>query len=417
MTGPLAVAVVGAGKISEQYLGNMRGYPDLDVRFVADLFPDRARAQADQYGVADAGTVEEALARDDIELVVNLTIPAAHAEVASAALARGKHVWNEKPIAAEKRAAVDLVAQASSSGLLIGTAPDTFLGPGLQVARRMIEHGDIGTPLSASIVFQTAGPHVWHPNPDFLYQAGGGPLFDMGPYYLTALAQLFGPITRVAALGSSSGPTRTIGSGPRAGEEFDVTVPTQVSALYAFASGLNAQATFSFDSALQRVGVLEIAGTEATIATPDPNRFAGDIRLTASGSAGERIIPVGDGAAGRGIGAVDMARAIRLGEYGRHRAGGDLALHVLDAMFATAESIESGSFVEVTSDFAPVPALPDGWDPHRADGLNPVADRRGGRMSGPDRPAPRADREYLCRLMHHSISPAKSDFDSGGSWC
>jgi predicted dehydrogenase len=364
MTGPLAVGVIGAGKISEQYLTNMKQYPDLDVRFVADLFPDRARAQADAYGVAGAGTVADALARDDLELIVNLTIPAAHAEVGAAAIASGKHVWNEKPIAAEVAPAAALVQQADAAGLLVGTAPDTFLGPGLQTSRRMIEAGDIGTPLTASIVFQSPGPHLWHPNPEFLYQAGGGPLFDMSPYYLTALAQMFGPIRRAAALGSSAGPTRTIGAGPRAGESFEVTVPTHVSALYEFENGLKAQATFSFDSALKRVGVLEIAGTGGTLSAPDPNMFTGDIRLVPADGE-ESITPAGNRPAGRGIGVVDMARVIRGvdGGAGRHRAAGDLALHVLDVMFATARSIDTGSFVDIGSGFEPVAALPDGWDP------------------------------------------------------
>ncbi len=365
-TGPLVVGVVGAGKISEQYLANMAQYPDLAVRYVADLYPDLARSRAEQYGVPESGTVDALMARDDVELIVNLTIPVAHAEVASAALSSGKHVWNEKPIAAARDDAARLVAQAEAAGLLIGTAPDTFLGPGLQKTRQMIENGDIGTPLTASIVFQNSGPHSWHPNPDFLYQAGGGPLLDMGPYYLTALAQIFGPITRVAALGSSAGPTRVIGSGPRQGQSFDVTVPTHVSALYEFAGGLKAQAVFSFDSALKRIGILEISGTDATIASPDPNHFTGDIRLVTAGAPDERLIPVGETPAGRGIGAVDMARAIRGGAaYGGHRATGALALHVLEAMSATAESIETGEFVRVESVFAPIPALPEGWDPTR----------------------------------------------------
>lgn len=363
MPGPLGVGVIGAGKISEQYLANMKQYPDLDVRFVADLFPERARTQADAYGIDGAGTVEELLQRDDVELVVNLTIPAAHAEVGASVIAAGKHLWNEKPIAAERAPAAALVQQAVDAGLLVGTAPDTFLGPGLQVSRKMIEDGRIGTPLTATIVFQSPGPHRWHPNPDFLYQAGGGPLFDMSPYYLTALAQMFGPIRRAVALGSSAGPTRTIGAGPRQGESFEVTVPTHVSALYEFESGLKAQATFSFDSALQRVGVLEIAGTGGTLATPDPNMFTGDIRLVPADGE-ESTTAAGDRPAGRGIGVVDMARAIRgVDGTGRHRAAGDLALHVLDVMFATAESIDTGSFVAIDTGFVPVTALPDGWDP------------------------------------------------------
>ena len=229
--GPVGVGVVGAGTISEQYLANMATFPDLDVRFVADLRPELARRQADRFGVAGSGTLAQALAHDGVELVVNLTVPAAHADVASAALAAGKHVWNEKPIAADLASGEALVAQAEAAGRLLGTAPDTFLGPGLQTVRRMIEAGAIGTPLTASVVMQYAGPHQWHPNPDFLYQPGAGPLFDMGPYYLTALSQTFGAVTRVAARGASAGPTRVIGDGPRAGEEIPVAVPTYVAAL------------------------------------------------------------------------------------------------------------------------------------------------------------------------------------------
>lgn len=360
-TGPVGVGVVGAGKISEQYLANMATFPDLDVRFVADLVPERARAVADEYGVAGAGTVEQLLVRDDVQLVVNLTIPVAHADVASAALSAGKHVWNEKPFTIDRESGRALLRQADVADLLIGCAPDTFLGPGLQTARRMIDRGDIGEPLTASIVFQTPGPHLWHPNPDFLYQPGGGPLFDMAPYYLTALSQVFGPVTGVGARGASASPTRVIGAGPRAGEVFEVKVATYVTAIYDFRTGGIAQATFSFDSPLARVGVLEIAGSEATLAAPDPNKFTGDIKVVKSGEEGWQTIPVSGVQGGRGIGAVDMARALRGG--GRHRATGELGLHVLDAMLATAESIESRTFVPVRSDFEPVEALPKDWDP------------------------------------------------------
>jgi predicted dehydrogenase len=215
--GPIGVAVIGAGTISDQYLADMVVYPDLDVRFVADMFPDRAREQADKYGVPGSGSVEEALRHDDVGLVINLTIPAAHAVVAHQALDAGKHVWNEKPLATNRDDAQELVERAEELGLRLGGAPDTVLGPGIQAARRFIERGDIGRALTASVVMQSSGPHHWHPNPDFLFQAGAGPLLDMGPYYLTALTQIFGPVRRVVALGSTAGPTRTIGMGPRAG--------------------------------------------------------------------------------------------------------------------------------------------------------------------------------------------------------
>jgi predicted dehydrogenase len=364
-SGSVGIAVIGAGTISDQYLSNMVAYPDLAVVFVADVFADRAREQADRYGVAGSGTVEEALARDDVEIVVNLTIPAAHAEIAERALSAGKHVWNEKPLATSRADAEALAARADSVGLLLGGAPDTALGPGIQTARRMIERGDIGRPATASVVMQNSGPHRWHPNPDFLYQSGGGPLLDMGPYYLAALTQVFGPIRRVVALGSSTDSVRTIGAGPRAGQSFDVTVATYVSALYEFRDGGVAQATFSFDSQLERVGVIEIAGTEATLIAPDPNEFGGRINVVraaqAEGATVRTCLDVPPGAAGRGIGPLDMARALRSGQA--HRASGRLALHILDALLATEESMARGGFVEVRSDMQATMAVPADWNP------------------------------------------------------
>jgi predicted dehydrogenase len=359
--GPVGVGVIGAGTISTAYLANMTSFPDLAVRFVADLVPERAAQQAAAYGVAGSGTVGELLARDDVEIAVNLTIPAAHAEVGAAALAAGKHLWNEKPLAADRKSAAALLSQAEEAGLLVGCAPDTVLGPGLQAARRMIERGDIGRPLTAAAVMQYPGPHAWHPNPDFLYQAGGGPLFDMAPYYLTALTQLFGPITRVAARGSSASPTRVIGTGPRAGQSFDVTVPTYIAAVYDFAAGQIAQLTLSFDSPLVRIGVVEVAGTEATLATPDPNTFLGDVRIARTGEERWETVPVTGVEGGRGIGVLDMARALRTGA--QHRATGRLGLHVLDAMFATATSIAEDRFVTVDSAYEAIPPMPADFDP------------------------------------------------------
>lgn len=363
--GPVGIAVIGAGTISDQYLADMVVYPDLDVRFVADMFTDRAREQADKYGVPGSGSVEEALRRDDVDIVINLTIPAAHAVVAHQALDAGKHVWNEKPLATNRDDAQKLVERAEELGLRLGGAPDTVLGPGIQTARRWIERGDIGTPLTASVVMQNSGPHHWHPNPDFLFQAGGGPLLDIGPYYLTALTQLMGPVNRVVALGSTSGPSRTIGMGPRAGQSFDVTVPSYVGALYEFRGGGVAQATFSFDAHLERAGVVEIAGTEGTLIAPDPNMFGGVVEVVRAqqgeGNTLRTSVNVREGRSGRGIGALDMARSIRSEEP--HRASGRVALHVLDALLATAESIESGSFVDIGSEVEPSSVVPVGWDP------------------------------------------------------
>jgi len=229
--GPVGVAVIGCGTISDQYLANLTAFPDLRVLCCADLDADRARKQAAAYGVPAAVTVNQALARPDVELVVNLTIPAAHAEVSLAAVAAGKSVWTEKPLALDTAAAARLLADADRAGVRVGCAPDTVLGAGLQTVRRLIADGAIGEPQVALALMQNPGPDQWHPAPEFLFQRGAGPLFDIGPYYLSALATIFGPAAQVAAVGRRARERRVIGAGPRAGTAFDVEVFTHVSAL------------------------------------------------------------------------------------------------------------------------------------------------------------------------------------------
>jgi len=233
-TGPVGVGVIGAGVISDQYLSNLTVFPDVKVHFIADIDLPRAAAQAEKWGVAGSGTVEELLANDDIEIVVNLTIPAAHVEVALQALAAGKHVWGEKPYALDRSSAAELREAARAAGKTVSVAPDTFLGAGLQTALRTIRDGRIGTPLNGLTLFQSPGPESWHPSPEFLFAYGAGPLFDIGPYYITTLVQAFGPVAKVTATSSKSRATRTIGSGPKAGTEFPVDVPTNHSALIEF---------------------------------------------------------------------------------------------------------------------------------------------------------------------------------------
>lgn len=359
--GRVGVGVIGAGVISNQYLENLTSFPDLDVRFVADIDLERAKAQADKYGVPGSGTVEDLLADDDIEIVVNLTIPKVHVEVALQALAAGKNVWSEKPFALDRASGRELLEAAHAAGLRVATAPDTFLGSGIQSARRLIENGDIGAPLTALTLMQSPGPESWHPNPDFLFQEGAGPLFDIGPYYLTALVQIFGPVARVSASASRARETRVIGSGPRAGEEFAVTVPTHVSALYEFESGQTAQAVFSFDSKLGRTQ-FEVAGVEGTVVVPDPNTFEGE--LLVHGGDGVETVPSTGTTDGRGIGVVELARAIRAGVP--ERASGEQAYHVLDIMVSTIEAGESRTPVEVESTVDVAPALPEDWDPRAA---------------------------------------------------
>ena len=358
---PVGVAVVGCGTISDQYLANLTSFPDLRVLCCADLDLERAKTQAEKYGVPGAGSTAQAIGHPEVELVVNLTIPAAHAEVTSQAVALGKSVWVEKPLALDTAAGRELLAEAAQAGVRLGCAPDTVLGAGLQTARRLISEGAIGVPQTALALMQDPGPDRWHPDPEFLFRPGAGPLYDMGPYYLTALASVFGPAVSVAALGRRSRDQRVIGRGPRAGTKFQVDVPTYVASLLGYAGGAAASVLFSFDSPLRRHGFVEISGTEATLAMPDPNGFGGEVRIRPAGSAEWTVIPATGATAGRGIGALDMARAIRAGVP--HRASGDLALHVLDTMEAVARSIAGGTFEPVPTTF-PVPdVLPAGWDP------------------------------------------------------
>jgi predicted dehydrogenase len=360
-TGPVGVGVIGAGVISDQYLGNLTVFPDVEVRFIADIDLPRAASQAEKWGVAGSGTVEELLADDDIEIVVNLTIPAAHVEVALQALAAGKHVWGEKPYALDRDSAAQLRDAARAAGKTVSVAPDTFLGAGLQTALRTIRDGRIGKPLNGLTLFQSPGPESWHPSPEFLFAYGAGPLFDIGPYYITTLVQAFGPVKKVTATASKSRATRTIGSGPKAGTEFPVEVPTNHSALIEFENGGSAQSVFSFESDRGRTGFVEIAGETGTVVFPDPNNFDGDTELYALGSDEPETIPAVGSTYSRGTGVVDLARALRVGE--ENRVPGALAFHVLDVMVSIAEAAERGETVLVESTVSPSPTLPEGWDP------------------------------------------------------
>ncbi len=362
-TGPVGVGIIGAGVISTQYLDNLTTFPDVRVLFIADIDLTRAEERATAYGVPGFGTVDELLAHPDIEIVVNLTIPAAHVEVATKVLAAGKHVFGEKPFSLDRESGKALLADAAARGLRVATAPDTFLGAGLQTGKRMIEQGRIGTPLTALTLFQARGPEAWHPNPDFLYAKGGGPLFDMGPYYITTLVQNLGPVARVSATASMARATRVIGSGPRAGEEFPVEVPTHVSALLEFESGASAQSVFSFQSPLVRAGFVEFSGTVGTLVFPDPNNFDGDLLLWGEESEEAETIPT-TAIASRGTGVVDLARAIRGGVP--ERASGEQAFHVVDILVSILEAAETGQWVEVASTVALAESLPEDWDPRTA---------------------------------------------------
>jgi predicted dehydrogenase len=369
--GPVGVGFIGTGMISDTYLQNLTSFPDLRVVILGDLDERRAHAQAVKHGVRESGSPDDVLAHPDVELVVNLTIPAVHAEVASRALAAGKHVWTEKPISVDRESGQALLAQAEAAGLLTGVAPDTVLGPGVQTARRAIARGDIGVPLTAHTVMQYIGPDTFHPDPEFLFRRGAGPLFDMGPYYVTTLIHVFGPVDAVAAFGSQSRTTRTIQVGDRAGTAFPVEVPTHVSALARFENGGVSQSVFSFQSPLARTGVVEIAGTEGTLVIPDPNAFTGEVLITripeaaaADGDPEWHQVPVTGVLTGRGLGVLDLARCIRSGR--QPLASGALGYHVLDTLVSIDEAVTSGETVRVRSTVPPVPLVADDVDPFAA---------------------------------------------------
>ena len=356
--GPVGIGVVGCGNISDEYLTTMGAFPDLRIVGLADLDLSRAAARAATYDIGFSGTTAELLARDDVELVVNLTVPSVHAQVTLEGIAAGKHVWSEKPIATDRDAGRELLAAASAAGVTLGVAPDTVLGPGVQTARRRIEAGEIGTPLTALAIMQNPGPDLWHPNPAFLYAAGAGPLFDLGPYYLTALVHLLGSFVRVSALGTRARDSRVIRNGPRAGTAFPVEVPTHVAVLAEFESGATATIVLSFESPLRR-SLIEITGSEATLQVPDPNEFSGDIVVSRPADEEPVTTPTDDVAYGRGIGVLDMARAIRAG--GRPRASGELGLHVLDVMVAIERSAASDLACAVDSRVERPPVAPPDW--------------------------------------------------------
>jgi predicted dehydrogenase len=362
--GPVGVGLIGAGNISTSYLTNLTQFADLAVLFVADLDLERAKSQAERFGVPGYGTVEELLASDAIEIVVNLTIPAVHFEIGRRILAAGKHVWSEKPLALTEPDAALLLTEAAAAGLRVACAPDTVLGAGVQTALRCLTHGDIGRPLTATTMFQVPGPESWHPGPEFLFALGSGPLFDMGPYYLTTLVHAFGSAARVQAVSSKSHETRTIGSGPRAGTVFPVEVPTHYAALISFHDGQSSQSTFSFQQARPRAGFVEITGTDGTLVFPDPNRFNGDSTLWRFDSKEPTTITAEGSTFGRGTGVVDLARCLRAGVP--EHASGAIAAHVLDTLLGIREAADIGEPVSIHSTVTKPAPLDPSFDPSTA---------------------------------------------------
>lgn len=343
------IGIIGAGTISAAYLEAARSFEALEVVAIADLDVERSEARAKQFGVPRALTVDGLLADPEVDTVLNLTVPAAHAEVSLAALNAGKHVYLEKPLAIDRTRGEQVIERAASRGLRVGCAPDTPLGPGLQTSRAVLDEGAIGFPIAATAVMASRGPDAWHPNPDFFYAAGAGPLFDFGPYYLSALVNLLGPIEAVAATATIGLPERTIRSGPRAGATIRPETPTHVTALLRFVSGVTATLLTSFDVVASEHPRIELYGSEGTLSVPDPNTFGGPVRLRRIGDDGwsERALLPGPSSNDRGIGLAEMAEADARGRA--HRASGALALHVLDAMETILKAAEEGRWLPLTT--------------------------------------------------------------------
>ena len=358
---PVKVGIIGCGAISRVYFEGCKTFPILQIVHVADLDPTRAEAKAREYGIPRHGSAEALLADPDVELVINLTIPKAHAEVNLAAVRAGKHVYCEKPFCIRRSEGEPVIQAAKERGVLIGSAPDTVLGNSHQACRKLIDDGAIGKPLSAVAFMTSHGVETWHPNPGFYYDIGGGPMFDMGPYYLTALVNLMGPMRRVSGSTGIGFPERLVTSQPLAGTKIEVKTPTHLAGTIDFENGAIATVVMSFDVWASHLPRIEIYGTEGTLSVPDPNGTGGQILLKRSEHREWRDMPVLHTAmAGRGAGVADMAYAIRFDRP--HRANGDLAFHVVDAMQAFEESSTSGCHLKLTTSCAKPAALPPGLE-------------------------------------------------------
>jgi predicted dehydrogenase len=342
----VGIGVIGCGNISRAYLTAMKRFDTIELKAVADMRSPAAEARGAEFGVPGL-RVDQLLKRDDVEIVVNLTVPLAHTDVSTAVLRAGKHVHSEKPLGvnvAEARKMMDLAAE---KGLRVGSAPDTFLGGGHQTARKLIDDGAIGRPIAGSAFFMCPGHERWHPAPGFYYLRGGGPMLDMGPYYITDLVNLLGPVASVMGSTSRIRSERLITSEPMKGTKIPVEVATHVAGTLEFASGAIVSIAMSFDVPKHRHTPIEIYGTEGSLLVPDPNRFGGDVQLAKTGGDFEPVAHSHGNTEGefRSIGVADMAAAILADRP--HRASGALALHVLEAMEAFQISSDEGRRVKL----------------------------------------------------------------------
>jgi predicted dehydrogenase len=344
----VGIGVIGCGNISPAYLKAAQLFPILDIRALADLNMAAAEARAKEFDLK-AVSIEALLADPSVEIVVNLTIPKAHVAVSLQAVEAGKHVHSEKPLGVAVAEAQKLIEAAERRGLRVGCAPDTFLGGAHQTCRKLIDEGLIGTPVGGAAFFMCPGHERWHPNPDFYYERGAGPMLDMGPYYITALVDLLGPVARVSGSATRLRKERVISSEPRRGQTIAVETPTHIAGTMEFVGRASVSIAMSFDVARHKHQPLEIYGTGGSLIAPDPNFFGGQIEVATAADDWAPVATEHSYADGnyRIIGAADMAHAIRSGRP--HRASGALAFHVLEVMEAFQRSSDSGAFIAIES--------------------------------------------------------------------
>jgi predicted dehydrogenase len=360
LSSPLRIGIIGCGAISNAYFKGTHAFPGLvQITACADLDVERARAKAAEHGVAKAYSTKELFADPEVDAVLNLTIPAAHAEVNLAALKAGKHAYCEKPFALTYKEGLKVLAEAQKRKLRVGCAPDTVLGGGIQTCRKLIDDGAIGEPVAATANMLCHGHESWHPSPEFYYQAGGGPLFDMGPYYLTSLVTMLGPVKNVAAFAKTTFKERLITSQPLNGKKIKVQVPTHLCGLLEFGKGVVGTVNMSFDIWQHHLPLLEIYGTEGSLQCPDPNTFGGEVLLwTTKKKEWQKVPLTHSDQTGRGLGLADLADAIR--QKRPHRMNGELGLHIVEVMEAFHVSARAGRTIEMKSRCGQPAALPAG---------------------------------------------------------
>ena len=355
----LGIGIIGCGNISTSYLRLAPLFKGLEVRSVADVNMEAATARGAEFGVK-AQSVDDLLANKDVDMVINLTIPDAHYAVTKSILEAGKHAYSEKPLVLTLEEGTTLRDLAKAKGLSVGCAPDTFLGGSHQQARALIDEGRIGTVTAAVAAVQNHGPEGWHPNPEFFFLPGAGPMLDLGPYYVANLINMLGPVKRVGALTSSATPTRRIGSGARAGQDIPVKTPTNIHALLEFHSGATVNLTTSWDVWSHRRGHFEFYGTEGTLYVPDPNFFGGVVEMAGRDGVVAAVEPwdhpfgvVNQNHNGRDLanyrtaGLADMAMATMEGRDARCSL--ERTLHGVEIMTACLKSGETGEFVTLTT--------------------------------------------------------------------